>query len=84
MLKDKIITLEDGRTYIVITDLNYAERMFVMCSEINLEKDEINTDEFVIREVIANGEEVNLISLSDEQDLEAVSKLIVSKAHLEA
>ena len=84
MLKDKIITLGDGRSYIVITDLNYADRMFVMCAEIDINQDKINDEEFIVREVVANGDDVNLISLENDQELEAVTKLIVSKAHLEA
>ena len=83
MLKDKIVKLDDGRSYLVITDLSYADRLFVMCSEVDLEKDTINEDEFVVREVVANGDDVNLISLKDDQELEAVTKLIISKAHLE-
>ena len=54
-----------------------------MCSEVDLENDTINEDEFVVREVVANGDDVNLISLKDDQELEAVTKLIISKAHLE-
>lgn len=84
MLKDKIITLGDGREYVVVSDLNFADRMFVMCAEINLKNDTIKDQELVIREVVANGDNVNLLSLKNDKELKTITKLILSKAHLEA
>ncbi len=84
MLKDKIITLSDGRSFIALNELNYLNRIFALCAEVNLDTDGVNDQELVVKEVVLNGEDINLISVSDPAELEAVAKLLISKSQYEA
>ena len=84
MLKEKIITCEGGKQYYVINELNLANRLFVLGAEVNLANDSIDTDNLVVREIVTNGNDVNVLSLKNDEELANISKALISKASFEA
>ena len=80
MLKDKVIELDNKAGYYIFEEINYLNRKFVLASSCNLDKDEIS-DEFVIKEIIVEGDNIITKDVEDEAEFEAVSILLLDQAN---
>lgn len=64
---NNIYELEDGKQYVVILEENYNNRKFVGVLECNYEKDEINDEDIIVKEVISNNGDIMFKSLDDKE-----------------
>ena len=51
MVKDKIIELENGINYYILEETSYNDRKYVLAAVCDLEKDDLNTEDFIIMEI---------------------------------
>lgn len=80
MYKDTVITLDNNVQLLIINEVEFAGRRFVLGVEINTDKDEIHDDEYIIQEIIKdeNGDD-KLISIDNPAEAESFSKLLLVK-----
>ena len=67
-MKNRIIKTND-KTYYVLEKVNFEDKVYVLLTECDLDKDEINTDKFIIKEVSSNNGSLELESLTEEKFL---------------
>ena len=76
-MKNRIIKTND-KTYYVLEKVNFEDKVYVLLTECDLDKDEINTDKFIIKEVSSNNGSLELESLTEEKFL-TVATLLLQK-----
>ena len=79
MLKDRVIELKDGVGYYVFEETELNGKKYILAAVCDVEKDEINEDEFVVKEVgFVNG---GLVTRSIDNDNLAVNvtKTLIEK-----
>ena len=84
MYKDQILTLDNGLEYLVINELDFNSRKFILGAMIDTNNDLIDEENLFIKEVVSDNGSARVVSVEDEKELEAVSKLILNKAAMEA
>ena len=84
MYKDQILTLDNGLEYLVINELDLNSRKFILGAMIDTNNDLIDEENLFIKEVVSDNGSARVVSVEDEKELEAVSKLILNKAAMEA
>lgn len=84
MYKDQILTLDNGLEYLVINELDFNSRKFILGAMIDINNDLIDEENLFIKEVVSNNGSARVVSIEDDKELEAVSKLILNKAAMEA
>jgi len=84
MYKDQILTLDNGLEYLVLNELDFNSRKFILGAMIDTRNDLIDEDDLFIKEVVSENGGPRVVSLEDEKELEAVSKLLLNKAAMEA
>ena len=76
-MKNRIIKTND-KTYYVLEKVNFEDKVYVLLTECDLDKDEINTDKFIIKEVSSSNGSLELESLTAEKFL-TVAPLLLRK-----
>ena len=74
-MKNRIIKTND-KTYYVLEKVNFEDKVYVLLTECDLDKDEINTDKFIIKEVSSNNGSLELESLTEEKFLTVAPLLL--------
>ena len=78
-MEDTIITLENGINYYIIDDLDYQGRKFVIGSIVYLDTDELQDDNFLVKEVVKDGDDYSVVSIEDQNLAAEVTRLLISK-----
>ena len=67
-MKNRIIKTND-KTYYVLEKVTSKDKIYVLLTECDLDKDEINTDKFIIKGVTSNHGSLELVPLSEDEFL---------------
>ena len=78
-MEDTMITLENGINYYIIDDLDYEGRKFVIGSIVYLDEQELQDDNFLIKEIVKNGDQLVVIDIEDDQLAAEVTRLLIAK-----
>lgn len=73
---DNIYELENGRQYVVVAEKTIDNKRYVLVSECNYEKDEINTDEILIKHVIVKEDSVYFDNVDEDTAKVILPKLL--------
>lgn len=84
MYQGKLITLDNGEEYIIITELIIRGRRFVLGVSANETNDNTDEETLIAMEIVSKNTQDILVPLEDEKEAEAVTKLLVAKARDDA
>lgn len=79
MIKDKVFQIEDGTSFYIIDDINYQNRKYALTLQCDLDKDEVNEDEYLVMEVTMNNGELHLKGIYDDELAAIVTKMLIDK-----
>lgn len=79
MIKDKIIELENGYSYYILNDITYNQKKYVLATLCNMEKDEIDEENYIILELNVNNNDLYLTHINDDNIANIVTKLLLEK-----
>lgn len=78
-MKDKIIKLQSGEEYYILEELNYEDKKYVLGSQCDLEKDEINKEEFALFNVDIKDNNLVINNVDDKNLANIVTEKLVDK-----
>ena len=81
MLKGKIIELDNNVSYTVFEEMNYGSRKFVLLSLTDLEKEQMDDENLVIKEIIMKNDSLELVDIENDKEAEDICKAILAKAN---
>lgn len=73
---NNIYELENKRQYMVVAESNIKNRKYVLVMECNYDKDEINEDELLLKEVVIINSEIVFKNISSEKANEILPILL--------
>ena len=79
MYKDKIITLDNGIEYLIINQFDFDGRRFVVGAMVDTEKDLIDKENLLIKEIVSIEGEDHIVTIEDQKTLETVTRFLGSK-----
>lgn len=79
MYKDKIITLDNGIEYLIINQFDFDGRRFVVGTMVDTEKDLIDKENLLIKEIVSIEGEDHIVTIEDQKTLETVTRFLGSK-----
>ena len=79
-MKGKIIELKDDSEYIVLEEIVYNDKKYIMASECNTKTEEIiEEDTMIVMEIELDREDLSVADIYDDDLAETVSKLLLEK-----
>ena len=79
MIKDKVFQIEDGTSFYIIDDINYQNRKYALTLQCDLDKDEVNEDEYLVMEVTMDNGGLQLKGIYDDELAAIVTKMLIDK-----
>ena len=83
MLKDNIITLDNNVSYYILQDMNYNGRKYVLAAQADLEKDNLDTNELIVKEIVSEGDGLITADIKDQEEAERITKVLITKFQME-
>jgi len=83
MLKDNIITLDNNVSYYILQDMNYDGRKYVLAAQADLEKDNLDTNELIVKEIVSEGDGLITADIKDQEEAERITKVLITKFQME-
>jgi len=81
MYKGSIIDLENV-SYLVLEETKYGTKTVILATQVDTNSDVIDTENLLIKEVVSNNGELEVKSLTDEHEIEELTKLLISKYNM--
>ena len=78
MYKGSIIDLENT-SYLVLEETKYGTRNIILATEVNTNSDVIDTENLLIKEVKEINGSLEVVSLTDQYEIEELTKLLLTK-----
>lgn len=66
-MKDRIIKLDDDKTYYVLEKVTLDNKMYIMMTEYNMQDDVLDTENFIIKEVEKQDDKLALKEIESEK-----------------
>ena len=79
MIKNRIIQMENGRNYYVLEEVEYNNKKYVLSVECDLDKDDIEEDDYLIMEVALSGNDIVIKNVNSEKVAKIVSSILLEK-----
>ena len=79
MIKDKIIQMDNGKSYYVLEDVEYNEKKYILSVECDLDKDEVNEEDYFVMELDMAGDELAVKHIEDDKIAKMVIELLMDK-----
>lgn len=79
MVKDNVITMENGQSYYIIEDVEYKGKKYVLSVECNLDLDIVNEDDYLIMELQLIDNDLVIKNVNDIEIAKIVSNMLLSK-----
>lgn len=76
-MKNRIIKTDD-KTYYVLEKITLNDKNYVLLAECDLDKDEINTKDFIVEQLLSDNGSLELASITDEE-VKQVAPLLIEK-----
>ena len=78
-MKDSIIKLDSGEHYYIIEDLDYNGHNYILGAYINTSTMQMDEDNFIVQEVMGEGDNQKIVAITDQQTAELITKMLFSK-----
>ena len=79
MIKNRIIQMENGLNYYVLEEVEYNNKKYVISVECDLDKDDIEEDDYLIMEVALSGNDIVIKNVNSEKVAKIVSSILLEK-----
>lgn len=79
MIKDKIIQMENGKSYYALEEITYNEKKYLIALECDLEKDEANEEDYLVMELRIENGELTIKRIEDNELAVTVTALLLQK-----
>lgn len=66
-MKDRIIKLDDDKTYYVLEKITLDNKIYIMMTEYNMKDDVLDTENFIIKEVEKQDDKLALKEIENEK-----------------
>ena len=66
-MKDRIIKLDDNKTYYVLEKITLDDKMYIMMTEYNMQDDVLDTENFIIKEVEKQDDKLALKEIENQE-----------------
>lgn len=76
-MKNRIIKTDD-KTYYVLEKITLNDKNYVLLAECDLDKDEINTKDFIVEQLLSENGSLELASITDEE-VKQIAPLLIEK-----
>lgn len=76
-MKNRIIKTDD-KTYYVLEKITLNDKNYVLLAECDLDKDEINTKDFTVEQLLSDNGSLELASITDEE-VKQIAPLLIEK-----
>ncbi len=76
-MKNRIIKTDD-KTYYVLEKITLNDKNYVLLAECDLDKDEINTKDFIVEQLLSENGSLELASITDEE-AKQIAPLLIEK-----
>lgn len=76
-MKNRIIKTDD-KTYYVLEKITLNDKNYVLLAECDLDKDEINTKNFTVEQLLSDNGSLELASITDEE-VKQIAPLLIEK-----
>lgn len=73
MVKDKVIQMDNGKSYYVLEEIEYQGKKYILTLECDLEKDMVNEDDYFAMELAIETGELNIKKIDDND----IAKVVV-------
>lgn len=79
MVKDKVIQMDNGKSYYVLEEIEYQGKKYILTLECDLEKDMVNEDDYFAMELTIENGELNIKKIDDNDIAKVVVGMLLSK-----
>ena len=79
MYKESIVTLDNGFEMLIIEDMEFAGRRFVLGAQVDTAKDEINEEDLILKEVIKEDGTDKFVGIDNIEEADSFFKLMLMK-----
>ena len=79
MVKDKVIQMDNGKSYYVLEEIEYQGKKYILTLECDLEKDKVNEDDYFAMELAIETGELNIKKIDDNDIAKVVVGMLLSK-----
>ena len=76
MIKDRIISLDNGISYYIIEELEKDNKKYILALPCDIKKDDATEEDFAIKEVTMEGEDLVIKSIDDDEVNEVAVQLL--------
>lgn len=83
MIKDKVITMENGQSYYVIEEVEYNNKKYVLSLECDLDKDTVNEDDYLVMELELTEDDFVIRNIQDDETAKVVANMLLMKLQKE-
>ena len=74
MVKDKIIQMDNGKSYYVLEDVEYNGKKYILSLECDLDKDAVNEEDYFVMELSMVDGELAIKRVEDDN----ISKIVIA------
>ena len=83
MIKDKIIEMENGKEYYILEEVSYNGKKYLLSAECNLDKDEINEEDYLVMELEIENNNLKINTIEDDKLAVIVTNMLINKVRNE-
>lgn len=85
MVKDKIIQMDNGKSYYTLEEVEYNGRKYLLTVECDIEKDElVNEDDYHIMELTFDNSDLVIKRVEDDNLAKTVAVMLIEKVRSSA
>lgn len=79
MIKDKIIEMDNGKNYYILEEISYNGKKYLLAAECNLEKDEINKEDYLVLELDIENYDLKVNTIENDELAQIVTNMLINK-----
>lgn len=79
MIKDKIIQMDNGKSYYILDDVEYNGSKYVISLECDLEKDKVNENDYFVMKIDMDNNDLSVKIIDDDSIAKVVVAMLLNK-----
>jgi len=79
MIRDKIIELDNGKSYYILEDISYNNKKYFLTVECDLSKDDIKEKDYLVMEVEVINDNLNIKNVKEQKTAIIITKMLLEK-----
>lgn len=79
MVKDKIMQMDNGKSYYVLEEVEYNGKKYILSLECDLDNDSVNSDDYLVMELCMDNDELSIRRIDDDNVATVVMAMLLNK-----